>query len=367
MPQIDTLLEAMHQSSASDLHLKVGIRPRYRIHGRIEENERDAELTRDDVEQLTRELLSTAQAAYYAENHEIDFSYGNAQLGRFRCNCFQDYWGPAAVFRSIPARVPTMHELRLPDEVGSFAHLHRGLVLVTGSSGTGKTSTLASIIDTINQNYRKHIITLEDPIEYLHPPKKSVVHQRGMHYDIVDFESGIVDATRQDPDVILIGELRDLPSIRQALTAAELGILVFATLHTNSAADSIDRIVDVFPPNEQPQVQTMLSQCLEGVVCQALLPRIDGDGRVPATEILKTTPAVSNMIREGKTQDLSNAIQSGRSHGMHTLDDSLRNLVEEGVVDPREAYSHANNKASFEKFLGQGEEIGTRRGAAARV
>ncbi len=363
MADIDKLLLRMRQANASDLHLRVGMRPRFRINGNIEEDQRLPVLDRETIQRLIGEILTREQALLYSELRELDISYGTPELGRFRCNCFHDHRGPAAVFRRIPSRVPTLRDLDLPEELAEFAHLRRGLVLVTGSSGSGKTSTLAAILDVINDTYRKHIITLEDPIEYLHQGKRAIIHQRGMHYDIRDFQSGIIDATRQDPDVLLIGELRDLESIRQALVAAEIGVLVFATLHTNSAAESIDRIVDVFPPNEQPQVRTILSQSLNGVIAQVLLDRADRPGRVPAVEILRVSHGVANMIRESKTQDIPNAIQSGRSQGMRSLDDSLRALLERGAIDAREAFLHARNKSGFDKMVERDER---RERAAAR-
>ncbi len=353
MPQIDKLFQRMNEVGASDLHLRVGTEPRFRIDGDLVREQQMKPLTAEIITHLVRGILTPDQLECLERRKELDFAYGNPTLGRFRCNYFHDHWGPAVVFRSIPAKVPSLSQLGLPSSLNDFAHMHRGMVLVTGATGSGKTSTQAAIIDAINDQYRKHIITLEDPIEFLHTPKRSIIHQRGMHYDIVDFETGIIDATREDPDVLLIGELRDLESIRRALTAAELGMLVFATLHTNGATDSIDRIIDVFPPSEQPQVRTMLSQCLAGIISQVLLPRRDVGGRVPATEVLISTPAVSNIIREGKTQDLANVMQSGRSHGMHTLDDALRDLVVSNIVDPRDAFLHAHNKSIFEKALEQ--------------
>lgn len=351
MAEIDTLLRSMTELEASDLHLRVGIPPRWRIGSQLQQLEGKAPLTSEDVERLTREILTKEQSAQYASRRELDFSYGNPGEGRFRCNYFQDYWGPAAVFRRIPERIPALRELGLPPSIEYFAHLKRGLVLVTGASGSGKTTTLAALIDVINSHYRKHVITLEDPIEYLHQRKNAVIHQRGMHYDISDFGSGIVAALRQDPDVLLIGELRDLDSIRQAVSAAETGLLVFATLHTNSAADSIDRMIAVFPPEQQPLVRSQLADSLAGIICQVLVDRADGDGRVPASEVLVTTPAVSGIIREGNTQDLVNVVQSGRDRGMHSLDDSLETLVRERKIDPVHAHRFAHNKKRFDRFL----------------
>jgi twitching motility protein PilT len=366
MPQIDALLERMEALQSSDLHLKVDMRPRYRIHGALEEASDLPVLGKDLLERLTAEILSDEQKQQLANNHGLDFAYGNPKLGRFRCNFFQDHWGRAAVFRRIPSKVPSLAELGLPRTVERFAHLKRGLVLITGATGAGKSSTLAALVDLINGNYRKHIITLEDPIEFLHPIKRSIIHQRGVHYDIKDFGSGIVAALRESPDVLVIGEMRDLESIRQALTAAEVGVLVFATLHTNNAAGSIDRIIDVFPPDEQPQVRVQLAQSLAGVVSQALLRRRLGTGRVPAAEVLVGNTAVSNIVREGRTQDLVSVLQGGKSQGMQTMDDALEQLVQQGMVDASEACLHANNKPRFERLVGRAEEAGTRKKIGAR-
>jgi twitching motility protein PilT len=252
------------------------------------------------------------------------------------------------VFRRIPPEVPTIRELELPESVEAFAHRRGGLVLVTGATGSGKSSTLAALVDVINEQYRRHVITLEDPIEFLHPPKQSIVHQRGLHYDLTDFPSGIRAALREDPEVLLIGEMRDLETMRLALTAAEVGALVFGTLATSGAVETVDRIVEVFPSDEQPMVRSVLSHALAGVVSQVLLRRVDRPGRVVATEVLVGTPAVANLIREGKTQDLTTVIQTGRATGMHTLDDSLEGLVARGIVEAEEACYYASNKARFQ-------------------
>lgn len=351
MPQIDAFLDRMKDLDSSDLHLKVGMRPRYRIHGELQDLSGSEALNEQDVERLTKEILSEEQLKLYQTDLEIDFSYGDVKKGRYRINYFQDHWGPAAVYRRIPAIIPTLKELNLPPVLENFVHMRGGLVLVTGATGSGKTSTMASLLDIINTQYRKHVITLEDPIEYLHQSKKSVIHQRGMHYDITDFQSGIIAALREDPDVLLVGEMRDLETIKLALTAAEVGTLIFATLHTNGAAASVDRIIDVFPSDEQPQIRAMLSQSLAGIVSQVLLRRKDTRGRIPATEVLFATPAVSNLIREAKIQEITNIIQAGKGQGMHTLDDSLEQLVVKKIVDPEEAFSYADNKAKFEKFM----------------
>lgn len=353
MPQIDILLERMEALQASDLHLKVEMRPRYRIHGSLEEAGDLPVLSREMLERMTNEILTDEQKQNFERHQDLDFAYGSAAQGRYRCNYFVDHWGRAAVFRRIPARVPTLQELGLPRQVERFAHLKRGLVLITGATGAGKSSTLAALVDVINTNYRKHVITLEDPIEYLHPIKRSIIHQRGVHYDIPDFGSGIRAALRESPDVLVIGEMRDLESIRQALTAAEVGVLVFATLHTNSAAGSIDRIIDVFPPDEQAQVRIQLAQSLGGVVSQALLRRRVGTGRVPAAEVLVSNTAVSNIVREGRTQDVVSVLQGGKGQGMQSMDEALEQLVQQGTVDASEALLHAQNKPRFERLVQQ--------------
>ena len=351
MAQIDRLLQMMSGADASDLHLKSGMKPRFRSLGELNEVSGSDPMSREEVDQITREILSEEQERWYQDAGEIDFAYGDVKFGRFRCNYFQEYWGPAAVYRRIPVLIPSLKELNLPQALETLIHLRGGIVLVTGPTGSGKTSTLASLLDLVNQQYRKHIITLEDPIEYLHPSKKSVVHQRGLHYDITDFPSGLRAALREDPDIILIGEMRDHETIRLALTAAEVGSLVFATLHTNGAAASVDRIIDVFPADEQPQIRAMLSQSIQGVVSQVLLKRVDTGGRIPATEVMFGNPAVSNLIRENKIQDIVSVIQAGKQQGMHTLDDSLVQLVTKKLVDPEEAFSYAENKGWFEQFV----------------
>jgi twitching motility protein PilT len=366
MPTIDALLERMEALQASDLHLKVDMKPRYRIHGELEEAADVPAIDRDLLERMLREILTEEQRRHLEASRGLDFAYGGPRLGRFRCNFFTDHWGPAAVFRRIPSRICTLAELGLPRQVERFAHSKRGLVLITGSTGAGKSSTLAALVDVINSQYRKHIITLEDPIEYVHSNKRSIVHQRGVHYDITEFGSGIIGALRQSPDVLVIGEMRDLDSIRQALTAAEVGVLVFATLHTNSAAGSIDRIIDVFPPEEQPQVRVQLAQSLAGVVSQALLRRRKGTGRVPAAEVLVGNTAVSTIIREGRTQDIATVLQGGKGQGMQTMDDALEQLVQQNLVDPDEATRHAHNKQRFERLMGRGSESGGRRLAGTR-
>jgi twitching motility protein PilT len=351
MALIDKWLNLMAKADASDLHLKVGNRPRFRVLGELRDVEGSEAFSYEEIDRMTREILNEEQDRWYHEAGEIDFAYGDVKFGRYRCNYFKEHWGPAACFRRIPVQIPTLKELNLPASIESLIHLRGGIVLVTGPTGSGKTSTLASLLDLINQHQRKHIITLEDPIEYLHPSKKSVVHQRGLHYDILDFPSGLRAALREDPDILLIGEMRDLETIRLALTAAEVGSLVFGTLHTNGATQTVDRIIDVFPADEQPQIRAMLSQSLQGVISQVLLKRTDTGGRIPATEVMFGNPAVSNLIREAKIQEIVSVIQAGKQQGMHTLDDSLVQLVTKKLVDPEEAFSYAENKGWFEQFI----------------
>jgi twitching motility protein PilT len=347
---IDVLLEGMCAVEASDIHLKVGLAPRYRVNGDLEPVAGHEPLTRESMDLMIQEMLTEEQLERFQESQEVDVSYGDGRNGRFRCNVFLDHWGPSAAIRRLPNRIPTLKELNLPKPIEYFAHLQSGLVLVTGGTGSGKTSTLASLIDLINSQYRRHIITLEDPIEYVHSAKRSLIHQRGLHFDILSFADGLHDALREDPDVLLVGELRDQETIRLALGAAETGVLVFATLHTNGAVETIDRIVDVFPADEQAQVRAMLSYSLSGVVSQVLLKRIDVAGRLPATEVLIATPAVANMIREQKTIELMNVLQASKSKGMHTLDDSLEEMVRERRVSLEDAFTFAQNKQRFEKL-----------------
>ena len=345
---LDSMLCGMKAANSSDLHLKVGVEPRYRIDGQLVGVPNTDSPDEHTLAQSMMDLIDEEQEQRYREEHVLHFSFGKEGVGRFRACYYQDVFGPAAAFRLLEESVPTLQSLNLPESIESFAHLHSGLVLVTGATGSGKSTTLAALIQIINTEYRKFVVSLEDPIEYVHPHKMSVIHQRGLHYDITDFRAGVEAAVQQNPDVLLVGELRDPETIRLTLSAAEAGILVFSTLHTNGAAESIDRVIDMFHADEQPQIRAMLSECLAGVVSQVLLRRSDGTGRVPATEVLVGTGAVTNMVREGKVQELANVIQSGKALGMHTMDESLERLVEDGMVDPDEAYFYARNKARLE-------------------
>ncbi len=351
MKTIDKLLGYAAHVRASDLHLRVGVKPRYRVDGQLLEHEESEVMTRHDLLQIIGGLLTDEQQARFARLEEVDVALSCADVGRLRCNAFVDYHGPGLAIRLLPEVIPDFVELNLPEHLAQLAHLNRGLVLITGATGSGKSSTLAALIDMINRTYSKHIIVLEDPTEYIHRSKKSLVHQRAMHLHFKSFQSGLRAALREDPDVLLVGELRELESIRLVLTAAEMGILVFATMHTIGAAQSIDRIYDVFPPKEQQQIRTMLSHSLEAVVSQVLLKKAETEGRVPATEVLICNAGVRALIREGKTQDIPSYIQSGRSQGMHTLNDSVERLVRAGEITAEEGLTSTQRSARLDKFL----------------
>ncbi len=340
----------MNQCGASDLHLKAATRPRVRIHGRLVDIEGAPTPGREELEQWMVGILSLEQQQTYFQSSEMDFAYHHPQLGRYRCNYFRDMMGPAAAIRRIQSSVPSLEELELPPVYETFVHLISGLVLVAGATGSGKSTTLAALIDAINHLYTRHIISLEDPVEYLHESRLSLIHQRALRTDFPTFADGIRAALRQDPNILLIGEMRDVESIRMALTAAETGLLVFATVHTNDAPAAIDRIIDVFQSEEQPQVRSMLSTSLAAVACQTLLKRADKEGLVPATEVLMITGAASNVIREGKSQDLQNLMQTSKAAGMHPLDDSLERLLMERKISGDEAFDHAVNKGRFARL-----------------
>ncbi|MCX7831280.1 MAG: type IV pilus twitching motility protein PilT [Actinobacteria bacterium] len=328
---IDELLVKTLEYGASDLHITTGLPPVIRLHGELRALDYP-KLLPNDTRELIYSIMTQEQRDVLERNWEYDFSYSIPGKGRFRVNVYFQRGSVAAAFRTIPAKIPSIEDLRLPAVVQEFAMKPRGFVLVTGPTGSGKSTTLAAIINIINETRSCHIITIEDPIEFLHPHKKSVVNQREIGTDTHSFSNALKYALRQDPDVILIGEMRDLETIQTALTAAETGHLVFATLHTVDAPQTIDRIIDVFPPHQQQQVRVQLAGCLQGVISQQLLPTADGKGRVVACEVLVATAGIRNLIREGKTHQIYTAIQTGQKYGMQTLDMALADLVRRGWI-----------------------------------
>lgn len=348
--EIREILEIAKSMEASDIHLIVGKAPIFRVHGEIVELQNGERMMPEDAQRLIYTILNDAQQKAFEEKKELDFSFGINTLGRYRANIHMQRGTVAAAIRTITTDIPDLSTLGLPKSVEQFANVNNGLVLVTGPTGSGKSTTLAAIIDRINTNTAQHIITVEDPIEYLHRHKKSVVEQREIKTDTESFASALKYAMRQDPDVILIGEMRDLETIEAALTAAETGHLVFATLHTNDAAQTIDRIVDVFPTNQQEQIRLQLSVSLKGVVAQQLIPRIDKKGRVLAVEVLVGTPAVGNLIREAKTHQIYSMIETGARFGMKSMESSLKELYEKRFISFDDMAKRSRNTQLMEKF-----------------
>ena len=348
--RIEILLEEVVRKKASDLHLQVALPPMLRIDGSLVPLPGSEALDEATVERLVFAILDEDQQQVLAKDKEFDFSFAFGTMGRFRVNAFHERGNLAASLRLIPNEVKTITELGMPPVISKFAEYPRGLVLVTGPTGSGKSATLAAIIDKINTERAHHIITIEDPIEFTHNSKKSMVAQREIHYDTYSFSAALRSSLRQDPDVVLIGEMRDLETISAAITIAETGHLVFATLHTNSAAQSIDRMIDVFPPHQQPQVRAQLSNILMGICSQRLVPAVEG-GRVVAAEILVANPAVRNIIREGKSHQLDAVIQTGADQGMQTMDRTLASLVQSGVVTYDEARNYAVDLSEFERLM----------------
>jgi twitching motility protein PilT len=343
------LLCEAETAAASDLHLRIGHPPRRRVDGELKAIEGHAPIVAADLERAVFGFLSPAQQRRLDEAGEVDCGCTDPAGVRWRVNAFKEHAGLAIALRRIPAQVLTLEALNLPESVEQFAHLRRGLVLVTGATGSGKSSTLAALIDVINATYTKHVVTLEDPVEFIHTNVRSLVQQRAVYEDVPDFATGVRDALRGDVDVLMVGELRDLETTRAAISAAETGLLVFGTLHTNDAVQSIDRMIDIFPEAEQHQVRAMLAESLVGVLSQVLLKRCDGTGRVPATELMVATPGVSALIREGKTFEIPNILQSGKALGMHRLDDSLDRLLRNGFIDREEAASVSRSPDRFDR------------------
>ncbi|MBO8127353.1 MAG: type IV pilus twitching motility protein PilT [Firmicutes bacterium] len=329
---IDEILAKAVELGASDIHLAIALPPMLRINGKLVPMEGYKKLFPEDTHELVYQMLKDYQKKVFEERGELDFSYGVPSLGRFRVNAYRQRGSVCAALRVIPTQVPDYKTLGLPEVIPALAQKIQGLILVTGPTGSGKSTTLASIIDLINRERYCHILTLEDPIEYLHRHNKSIINQREIGLDSQSFASALKASLRQDPDVILVGEMRDIETIGTALTAAETGHLVLATLHTNNAVGTVDRIVDVFPPHQQPQIRLQLATVLEAVIAQQLLPRADGKGRVAAFEILLATPAVRNLIREGKTHQIMSLIQTGGRLGMKSFEMAYKELLAKGLV-----------------------------------
>ena len=336
--QITDLLAFGVKNKASDLHLSAGLPPMIRVHGDIRRINLP-EMSSEEVGQMITSVMNDQQRKLYQQNMETDFAFELPNVARFRVNSFTSNRGPAAVFRTVPSTVLTLEDLKAPRIFQKIADHPRGLVLVTGPTGSGKSTTLAAMINYINDTQPSHILTIEDPIEFVHQSKKALVNQRELHQHTHSFANALRSALREDPDVILIGEMRDPETISLALTAAETGHLVFGTLHTTGAAKTVDRIVDVFPAGEKEMVRSMLSESLRAVISQTLLKTRDGNGRVAAHEILISTPAVRNLIRENKIAQINSTLQTGQTHGMQTLDQSLQALVRQGVISPDVARS----------------------------
>ena len=346
MTRIDSLLEAMTRLSASDLHLTSGFEPRYRIHGEITVAPGSEKIQADELLEMLRGTMPPGVEEGFLAEGDADYAYEIPGVGRYRANLFRDRFGPGAVFRTIPTQIPSADDLGLPAAIRRFSTLSKGLVLVTGPTGSGKSTTLAAIIDEINRTRDEHIITIEDPIEFVHPPKRCLVNQREVHRDTESFARALRAALREDPDIVLVGEMRDLETIEIALETAETGHLVFGTLHTNSAAATIDRIVDKFPSDRQNQIRSLLGDTLKGVVAQTLCRKTTG-GRVAAFEILVVNTPVAAHIREGKTFLIPSVMQTSRNIGMQTFADDLVRLATSGAITPDEAYLKAADKESM--------------------
>lgn len=342
---IKELLSFSVQNNSSDLHLSAGLPPMIRVDGDIRRINSPA-LEHKEVHALIYDIMNDKQRRDYDEFWETDFSFEIPSLARFRVNAFNQARGAAAVFRTIPSKVLTLDELGYPKIFEKLCEYPRGIVLVTGPTGSGKSTTLAGMVDFINSTRNEHILTIEDPIEFVHTSKKCLVNQREVHSNTLGFSEALRSALREDPDVILVGELRDLETIRLALTAAETGHLVFATLHTSSASKTIDRVIDVFPAGEKEMVRSMLSESLRAVIAQVLLKKVGG-GRIPGHEIMVCTPAIRNLIRENKIAQMYSSIQTGQGQGMQTLDQALKILVESGKITKQDARDAAANKDSF--------------------
>lgn len=354
MPAIDPYLEFLLKSDGSDLHLAIGSPPRVRIAGSITEMD-EPPLTEASLAALLKEICSEERWESFIKNRDLDLAYEISSGDRFRCNYFYNHWGMAAVLRTIPAEIRSFESLKLPEILKSFCRAKEGLVFVTGPTGSGKSTSLAALIDLINETSQKHIITIEDPVEFVHTNKRSVLVHREVGEHSKSFANALRGAMRADPDIIMIGEMRDLETIRLALNCASMGMLVFGTLHTNNAPMTIDRVIDAFPADEQNQIRTMLGSCLNGVVSQLLCKKVGG-GRVAAHEILLKHDALPTCIRSGKISKVRGIIESSMAQGMITMDASLTNLMQANQITPEEAYMKAANKDLFEKYRNEDDD-----------
>jgi twitching motility protein PilT len=348
------LLIACQDTGSSDLHLTAGARPTLRVNGTLTPMEDRAILTPPVIQRMLYAILTQKQRERFEEELELDFAYALPGRARFRVNIYRQRDALGAAFRMIPYEIKALEELGVPPSVANFAMMPRGFVLVTGPTGSGKSTTLAALVDLANRNRRDHIMTVEDPIEFLHTHKSCLVNQREVGEDTWSFQNALKHVLRQDPDIILVGEMRDLETISVALTAAETGHLVFATLHTQDAAQTIDRVIDVFPAHQQQQIRVQLAGALQGVVCQTLCKTFDGKGRAVATEVLVATPAIRNLVREGKTHQIYSALQAGARHGMHTLDQHLAELVKSGRITYETALDKCHHVEDFNRLTGRG-------------
>jgi twitching motility protein PilT len=357
MAYIDQFFEVLIQAGASDLHLGEGQPPKIRRHGEVMPI-REEILSHDEMAFMMSEISGPERWERYHEAGDLDFAYEMDEHSRFRCNFLKQTNGYGCVFRLIPTKIMTLDQLGIPDVVKSFGHLRGGLVLVTGPTGSGKSTTLAALIDYINSNFTRHIVTVEEPIEFVHQNKRSIITQREVPENTISFPQGLKAALREDSDIVLVGEMRDLETIQLALTAAETGLLVFGTLHTNNARKTVDRMIDVFPSDQQAQVRTMLASSLRGVVAQLLLKKTAevGGGRIAVNEILVVNSAASAIIREGATQKLQDVIVGGRGQGMQFMDDAIWHVMQQGIVSPHEAYMKAIDKNRFRAFLSPSDQ-----------
>lgn len=351
MAWIDALFNRMVELGASDLHMTSGVKPQFRLDGDIVPVGECAEIQPDQMRQILCEITPKKNWAIFEETSDMDFAYYLPGVARFRVNLFMDSRGPGAVFRTIPEEILSCDQLGLPQSVRDLCFLSKGLVVVTGPTGSGKSTTLAAMVDHINENRSDHILTIEDPVEFVHRDKRCLINQREVGEHTASFKRALKAALREDPDIVLVGEMRDLETIEIAIETAETGHLVFGTLHTTTAASTVDRIIDQFPADRQAQIRTMLSSSLKGVIAQTLLKKLSG-GRVAALEILKVNSAVSSLIREGKTHQITSSMQMGGKEGMRLLNDSLAKLVAEGVVGPDEAYIKSVDKDGLVMALG---------------